>query len=589
VLPSNEGRGYVLRRVLRRAARHGVLLGLEEPFLHRVAGRVVEEMAGAYRELVERRPFIEETIRREEERFLTTLGRGLELLEGEIELAQRDRRARLSGQVVFKLYDTYGFPADLTEDILRGRELEYDREAFEACMREQRERARAAWKGSGESAPAEVYNSLATHAKPEFTGYDELEVRSSVVALIRGGAAVAEVSEGDSVEVAVETTPFYAESGGQVGDQGWIEGPAGRVQIDDTQRPVDGLIVHIGRVTIGTLRSGEVVELRVDAGKRAATVRNHSGTHLLHWALRKVLGPQVTQAGSLVAPDRLRFDFTHDRPLSEAQIREIEDHVNLLILENVAARIEQRPYQQAIEEGATAIFEEKYADVVRVVNFGPSTELCGGTHARASGEIGSLRIVAQSAIGAGVRRIEAQTGVGVIEHARLESRYLHDAAAVLRAPPAELSSRVRRLMDHQRELERELEQVRAQLQRGGSSDPMQQVEKIGGIRVIAAEVPDANTKELRGMIDELKQRLGSGVVLLAARQHKKVALAIGITKDLTAEISAGELIKEVAAVVGGSGGGRADFAQAGGNLVDAIPEALERMRSLVAESRAGAS
>jgi alanyl-tRNA synthetase len=589
VLPSNEGRGYVLRRVLRRAARHGVLLGLEEPFLHQVAVHVVDEMGAAFPELVERRLFIEDTIRREEERFLRTLGRGLELLDEEIKLAQREKRKSLSGQVVFKLYDTYGFPVDLTEDILSGNALDYDHRTFEACMREQSERARAAWKGSGESAPAEVYNGIAARVKPEFVGYAGIEARGSVVALIRGGEEVGEVSEGDAVEVVVDTTPFYASSGGQVGDEGWIEGSDGRVKIEDTQKPIDGLTVHLGRVAIGVLRSGEAVDLGVDPEKRRATVRNHSGTHLFHWALRKVLGPQVTQAGSLVAPDRLRFDFSYDQPLTDQEIREIEDHVNALILENIPVRIEQKPYQQAIEDGATAIFEEKYGEVVRVVNFGPSTELCGGTHAPATGDIGSFRIVGQSPVGAGVRRVEAQTGLGAIQHAQLESRYLHEAADLLRVPAAELPDRVRKLMERHRELERELEKTRVQLRRGGSTDPMQHVEEIGGLRVIATEVSDANPKELRGMIDELKQRLGSGVVLLAARAEGKVALAVGVTKDLTATYKAAELIKEVSSVVGGSGGGRPDFAQAGGSLVDAVPQAFDRFRALISQSRSDAS
>jgi len=561
VLPLNEGRGYVLRRVLRRAARHGVLLGLEEPFLYQVAGRVVEGMAAAYPELVERRPFIEDTIRREEERFLRTLNRGLELLDEEVQRARRERRRGLAGEVVFKLYDTYGFPADLTEDILSGHGLDYDVVAFEACMREQSERARAAWKGSGEGAPGEIYNAIAARIKPAFRGYERLEGRAPVAGLIRGGEEVSEVSEGDSVEVVVGTTPFYAESGGQVGDVGVIEGPEGRVEVEDTRRVIDGLVVHVGRVRLGTLRHGDEVELRVDAEKRAATVRNHSGTHLFHWALRKVLGPQVSQAGSLVASDRLRFDFTHDRPLTDDQIRETEDLVNDLIFRNIPAQVAEKPYQRAIEDGAIAIFEEKYGDLVRVVNFGPSTELCGGTHARATGDIGCFRIIAQSAIGAGVRRIEAQTGFGVIEHAREEGQKLREAAELLRAAPAELPERVRRLLERQRELERQLEKVRAQLRRGGSADPLQEVEEIGGLRVIAVEVPEANPKELRTLLDELKQRIGSGVILLATRQGGKATLALGVTSDLVAEWKAGELIKQVADAVGGTGGGRPDFAQ----------------------------
>ncbi|MFQ5513286.1 MAG: alanine--tRNA ligase [Myxococcota bacterium] len=583
VRPTNEGRGYVLRRVLRRAARHGVLLGLEDPFLHALAGRVVEEMGEAYPELVDRRAYIEETVLREEERFAKTLGRGLELLDREIEKARRERRGRLGGEVVFKLYDTYGFPVDLTEDILASRELGYDREAFESCMREQSERARAAWKGSGQSAPSEVYGAIASVASPRFCGYERLETSSTIAALLRDGAEVREVVEGESVEIVSEETPFYAQSGGQVGDQGEIEGPEGRIEVEDTQRPVEGLIVHLGRVTLGRLRKGERVGLRVDRERRAATVRNHSGTHLFHWALREVLGPQVTQAGSLVTPERLRFDFSFDRPLSEEEIRTIEDRVNRLILENLPGAVVEKPYQKALEDGAMAIFEEKYGDLVRVVSFGPSTELCGGTHVRATGDIGGLRVISQSAVGAGVRRIEALTGIAALEHARRESTLLREAAAALRTAPAELPDRIHRLLDRQRELEREVEKLRSQLRRGVHADPMQQVEEVAGRRVIMAELPDASPKELRSAIDELKQRLGSGVVLLVARQpNGKVALAIGVTADLTAELSAGELVRAVAEAVAGTGGGRADFAQAGGSRPEGIPQAFERLRERLA-------
>jgi alanyl-tRNA synthetase len=583
VRPSNEGRGYVLRRVLRRAARHGVLLGIEEPFLFEVAGAVIDAMSGAYPELGERRAAIQDGIRKEEERFGKTLGRGLALLDEEVERARREKRDALSGEVVFRLYDTFGFPTDLTEDILRAQKLGYDRAAFEASMREQSERARAAWKGSGEAAPAEVYGAIAARARCAFSGYDALTGHSRVLALVRDGAEVEEVGEGERVEVIVETTPFYAESGGQVGDLGVISNAGVRIEVDDVQKPVEGLIVHQGRVAIGTLARGAEVELQVDARARAATVRNHSGTHILHWALREVLGPQVTQAGSLVGPERLRFDITHDEALSDAQIRAVEDRANELILANLPARVEHKPYAAAIQQGAMAMFSEKYGDEVRVVGFGPSVELCGGTHASSTGDIGSLRITGQSAIGAGVRRLEAQTGLGVLAHTRREEEQLREAAGLLRVAPAELAERVRRLLERQRELERELARSREQLLRGGgSSDPLASAREVGGVKVIAARVSDASPKELRTMVDELKQRLGSGVVLLAAVQDDKVALALGVTRDLTGRFQAGNLIKEISAVVGGSGGGRPDFAQAGGSDVAATEQALARLLELVA-------
>ncbi len=584
ILPSNEGRGYVLRRVLRRAARHGVLLGLQEPFLYEVANVVIAEMGAAYPEIRERRPFIQETIKREEERFLRTLSRGLVLLDEEVRQVRRARRQRLSGEVVFKLYDTYGFPTDLTEDILRGHELDYDRAIFDACMREQAERARAAWKGAGAGAPSEVYSRLASRQSCRFVGYDELEQRSRVTALLRDGAETDTVSEAERVEIAVETTPFYAESGGQVGDVGIIEGPEGRIEVEDTQSPVQGLIVHSGHVGIGRLRVGDEVTLRVDTRRRAATLRNHSGTHLLHWALRSELGPQVVQAGSLVAPDRLRFDFAHDEPLTDLQIEEIEQLVNDLILQNLPSSIEQKSRQQAIDAGAIAMFGEKYGDTVRVVSFGPSTELCGGTHAGATGDIGSFRIISQSSIGAGVRRIEAQTGLGVLEHSRREAATLRSVSQLLKASPSEVPERVGRLLERQKELELELEQARARLRRGGGGgDPMQALREVSGVRLIISEVEEATAKELRGMIDELKQRIRTGVVVLGTRQNRKVALAVGVTSDLTERLSANELVKQIAPLVGGSGGGRADFAQAGGTEGDKIRHALDRAAELIEE------
>lgn len=582
VLPSNEGRGYVLRRVLRRAARHGVLLGIEAPFLHDVVQSVIDEMGDAYPELRERRPFITETIRKEEERFLKTLGRGLELLEEEVRRARSQRHSSLAGDVVFKLYDTYGFPTDLTEDILRGHGLAFDRAEFDRCMREQAERARAAWKGTGAAVPSEVYGAIGARVRSEFVGYDSLEATSEIAALVRDGSEVEQATEGDRVEVVVARTPFYAESGGQVGDAGTIETASARIEIDDTQRPVDGVIVHVGRVVLGTAWVGDPARLVVDAALRAATVRNHSATHLLHWALRRVLGPQVSQAGSLVGPHRLRFDFTWDEPLTDEQIRQIEDLVNGLILENLAAEVDSRSYKEAIAAGAVAIFEEKYGDRVRVVRFGPSMELCGGTHARATGDIGSLRILSQTAIGAGVRRLEAQTGFGALDHARSEGAVLRNLSRMLRVPPEEVGSRIQKLLDRQKELERELEAARARMRRGGSSDPMQQIHEVAGVRYVAAEVEEANPKELRTMVDELKQRIGSGVVLLASRHDGKVALALGVTADLASRFPAGRLIKGLAECVGGSGGGRPDFAQAGGSHPQNLSRALDLLAPLLA-------
>ena len=587
VLPANEGRGYVLRRILRRAARHGVLLGLEQPFLYQVADAVIDEMAPAYPELAERRAYISDRIRREEERFLETLTVGLALLEDEIAALEERGERTLPGAVVFKLYDTYGFPVDLTEDILRGRGLGCDQAAFETEMDQQRARARAAWKGSGETAAGAVYAELASEWETGFVGYDALEASSTVRALLVDGSRVETACEGDEVELAVDETSFYAESGGQVGDRGSIELPGGRVDVVDTQRPAGQLVVHRGRVTRGQVRVGDPATLRVDAEARAATVRNHSGTHLLHAALRQVLGPQAVQKGSLVAPERLRFDFTHDAPVSPEEIERIEDLVNEWIELNEPGAVREMPYRDAIESGAVAIFEEKYGDSVRVISFGDfSTELCGGTHARATGDIGLLKVVGETGIAAGVRRIEALTGQGALAHMRAQEHALRQLAEQLKAPVGELPARVERLLEERRELQKELEGLRAAQRGAASADLTSGAREVGGVQRIAARVEGVSGKELRGMVDELRAKLGSGVVLLAAVEAERVSLALGVTKDLSSRLRAGDLVREIAACVGGKGGGRPDFAQAGGDRPEALDEAFAKLDALLAEAAA---
>jgi alanyl-tRNA synthetase len=587
VMPSNEGRGYVLRRILRRAARHGVLLGVERPFLHDIGEVVIGEMAGAYPELAERRAYISDRIRREEERFLETLTKGLSLLEDEIVELRAAGAERLGGDVVFKLYDTYGFPVDLTEDILRGHGLSPDREGFESAMDAQRKRARAAWKGSGDARVDEVYSRVAADVKTLFRGYETLELEARIRALLVNGAPRDEARAGDEVEIAFDETPFYAESGGQVGDRGRIETETGEVRVRETQRPTGALVIHRGRVSRGEIRVDTPARLAVDAETRAATVRNHTGTHLLHAALREVLGPQAMQKGSLVAPDRLRFDFTHDAPLSDAEICAIEDRVNAWIECDASAVVREMPYAKAIEAGAIAIFEEKYGDRVRVVSYGDfSTELCGGTHARATGQIGLLKIVSQSSIAAGVRRLEALTGLGALAHLRQQERTLSHLAGLLKVPVSELPSRVEKLLEERRAGEQQLSALRAASRGAASADLRESVREIAGVRVIAARVDDASGGELRGLVDDLRNHLGSGVVLLAAPAEGRVALALGVTKDLTRRLRAGDLIREVAAVVGGKGGGRPDFAQAGGDAPEKLSEAFARLEALIEEARA---
>ena len=578
VLPDNEGRGYVLRRILRRASRHGWLLGIEEPFLHRVADAVIEEMGDAFPEVRERRAFIEDRVRREEERFLETLGRGLGLLEEEIDkLGKGDE---LGGEVVFKLYDTFGFPLDLTADILQGRGLRLDEAGFDAAMAAQRDRSRESWKGSGDTSAGAAYGEL--DGESAFCGYDRLEAESEITGLFRAGESVQSAREGDELEIVVADTPFYAEGGGQVGDVGTISLGDARFVVGDTQRPVTGVVVHVGKVERGAFAVGDRVTLSVDPEARAATVRNHSGTHLLHAALREVLGPQAMQKGSRVAPDRLRFDFTHDAPLSESEIERIEDLVNGWIERNASAAVRTLPYQEAIDAGAVAIFEEKYGDEVRVVSFGDfSTELCGGTHATATGDIGLLKVVAETGIAAGVRRIEALTGLGALHHLREQERELRRVGELLRVAPGEVATRVARLLDERKEKEREIASLKNASRGASAGELASEARELAGTKVLAARAEGATGKELRGMVDDLRGKLGSGIVLLAAEQDGRVSLALGVTPDLKERYKAGDLVREVAAIVGGKGGGRPDFAQAGGSDASQVDAAFERLFELV--------
>jgi alanyl-tRNA synthetase len=582
VLPANEGRGYVLRRILRRASRHGVLLGMERPFLHAVADVVIDEMSRAFPELAERRAFITDRVRREEERFLATLKSGLELLEGEIANVKAKGAATLPGSVVFRLYDTFGFPVDLTQDVLKAHAMTVDEAGFAREMETQRARSREAWQGSGDAGVAQIYGRMARDLATEFTGYESTTGESRVRALLVDGAPVDAASEGARVEVVVDETPFYAESGGQVGDRGVIESDGARVEIADTQRPSGQLVVHIGRVASGTLRVGDAVRLAVDAEARAATVRNHSGTHLLHAALREVLGPQAMQKGSLVAPDRLRFDFTHDAPLSDEQIERIEDLVNRWIEANDSGRVRQMGYKDALAAGAVALFGEKYGDEVRVVSFGGvSTELCGGTHARATGEIGLLKILSESGIASGVRRIEALTGLGALAHLRAQERKLKRVSELLRVPADQAGERVEKLLDERKAAEKQIAELKRAKFSGGGAASGPQAREIGGVKVLVRKAEGLGAGDLRGLVDDLRGQLKSGVVLVASADEGKVSLALGVTPDLKERLKAGDLVREISAVVGGKGGGRPDFAQGGGADAAKLDDAIERLYALV--------
>jgi alanyl-tRNA synthetase len=575
VLPGNEGRGYVLRRIIRRAVRHGYKLGTEEPFFHRLVASLEAQMGGAYPELKVQRTHVERVLRQEEERFAETLSHGMGILEEAI--AALPAGARIPGETVFKLYDTFGFPEDLTADIARERGLTIDHAGFEQAMDAQRERARKASRFAvGDSKLPQV------DAATSFVGYETLEAAAMVVALYAGSEPVDSLETGENGIVVLDATPFYAESGGQVGDSGALESQTAEFQVEDTQK-LKLAHGHIGRVRRGRLTVGDRVQARVDAPRREAIVLHHSATHLLHAALRKVLGPHVQQKGSLVAPDRLRFDFSHYQAVSPAELETVERLVNAQIRGNAAAEIREMPYSQAIAAGALAFFGDKYADEVRVLKLGPlSTELCGGTHVSRTGDIGGFKITSESGIAAGVRRIEAVTGAVAEAWLGANQQRLQDVAALLKSAPEEVVDKVGQLLERQRGLERELEGLRGRLASGDGRDLLERAVEVKGVKVLAARLDGADSKALRTAADQLKDRLGSGVVVLGAVEAGKVRLVAGVTADLTATLKAGELIRPVAEHVGGRGGGRADFAQAGGNEPEKLDAALALVPGQVA-------
>ena len=585
VLPSNEGRGYVLRRILRRAARHGVLLGKEEPFLYEVTSAVVEEMGSAYPELRERGDYISARVQREEERFLETLAKGLSLLEQEIARAKSRGALKLSGETVFKLYDTYGFPSDLTEDILSDHDLIIDKPGFAREMESQRSRSRASWRGSGDSEIGEIYSRIASDLNCSFSGYENLQDSAETLVLISRGNLVDVAPVGEEIELVVRSTPFYAESGGQVGDRGIGESLSSSFEVLDTYKPAEGLIAHRCRVVRGELGTGVEVTLSVDRESRKATTRNHSGTHLLHSALRENLGSQVMQKGSLVSPERLRFDFTSDGPLTTEQIETIEDRVNFWIEENHETIIENMSHREAVDAGAIALFEEKYGDEVRVVSFGEaSTELCGGTHVEATGNIGLFKIISEAGIASGIRRIEALTGVGAFNYMRSQEHQLRELESLLKVGQKDISRRVTRILDEHREMERNISELHRELNKLSSDDLMSKVETVNAIALLMATVEVSGKNDLREMVDNFRNRLKRGVVLLVSQNEEGVNLALGVTAELTEHLSAGVLIREVAQVLGGKGGGRADFAQAGAPNVLKLPDAFSKLRKLISNS-----
>ena len=567
VLPSNEGRGYVLRRIMRRAIRHGFMLGQRESFFHRIVATLDATMGEAYPELRSQRVQIERVLRQEEERFAETLAQGMALLDGAIAGLSGKR---IPGETVFRLYDTFGFPVDLTSDIARERGLEIDSEGFEAAMDGQRSRARAASRFG-----VDLRGGVQVEGETAFTGYETERGHGRIVALLHNDGRVQELRAGEEGQVVLDATPFYAESGGQVGDRGVLATAASRFVVADT-RKAGKVHVHVGTVESGALRVGETVDAAVDTAWRQATRLNHSATHLLHAALRKVLGPHVTQKGSLVAPDRLRFDFSHPAALMVDELREIERLVNAEIRRNAVAETRLMKFDEAVAEGAMALFGEKYDDEVRVLGFGDfSTELCGGTHVGRAGDIGLFRIVGESGIASGVRRIEAVTGEAALDSVVQADHKLREITGLVRATPDDVEEKVRQLVDRSRRLEKELAQLKDRLASGQGRDLAADATSIGGVKVVATQVPGADAAALRNAVDQLKSRLGSAVLVLGSVDGDgKVTLIAGVTSDLAGRVKAGELVNFVAQQVGGRGGGRADLAQAGGNQPGNLDSAL---------------
>jgi len=580
VLPSNEGRGYVLRRIIRRAIRHGYKLGIQEPFFFKLVPVLEREMGAAYPELTRGRSHVERVLKQEEERFAETLANGMRLLEEAIARTTAASSSVIPGDVVFKLYDTYGFPADLTADIARERGLSIDQVGFDVAMEEQRKRSQDASKFG-----VDLRGGATIDSRTLFQGYEGLEAQGRVVALLKAGAPVDSLGTGDQGEVILDRTPFYAESGGQVGDAGVLTAPAAagvKFVVEDTQKR-GAAHSHLGRLMSGSIRLGDTLDAHVDAERRRGTALNHSATHLLHAALRKVLGTHVQQKGSLVAPDRLRFDFSHFEPITSAQLQEIERLVNAQIRLNSAAETKVMDYDGAVAAGAMALFGEKYEKDVRVLRIGDfSMELCGGTHVARSGDIGFFKITSEGGVAAGIRRIEALTGAAAIEYVEQSEALLKDVAGLLRGSREELRDKVRDALDRVRQMEKEIRALKDRLASGQGVDLASGAVDIKGVKVIATKVDGADAGALRNAVDQLKDKLKSAVVVLASVENpSKIVLVAGVTSDQTGRVKAGELVGAIAAQVGGRGGGRPDFAQAGGSNPAALDGALASVPELV--------
>ncbi|UYO92368.1 alanine--tRNA ligase [Pollutimonas sp. M17] len=576
VIPSNEGRGYVLRRIVRRALRHGHKLGQSGVFFYRLVADLVAEMGSAYPELVAQQSRVEQVLRQEEERFRETLEHGMKILDSA--LAAVPENGVLDGQTLFTLYDTYGFPVDLTADICRERNVQVDLEGFEVAMGHQREQARAA--GKFKAAEGLSYNGVETR----FEGYEHLESQGSITALYVDGSSVPSIAAGQQAIVVLDATPFYAESGGQVGDAGLLSAGGARFQVADTQKIQSGVFGHHGELLEGVLAVGDTVDAQVDASRRARTIRNHSATHLMHKALRQVLGGHVQQRGSLVDADKTRFDFAHDAPMTDKQIAEVERIVNAEVLANHATQAQVMAYDEAVQGGAMALFGEKYGDTVRVLDIGFSRELCGGTHVARTGDIGLFKITSEGGVAAGVRRVEAITGENAVAWAQQTNATLVRAAGLLKTQPAELAERIALMQGQMKNLERDLDQLKSKLAASAGNDLAgKAVALAGDAKLLVANVSGTDPKALRGMVDQLKDKLKSAVVLLATVADDKISLVAGVTADLAGKVKAGDLVGMVAAQVGGKGGGRPDMAMGGGSDVSALAGATASVEAWVRE------
>jgi alanyl-tRNA synthetase len=586
IMPSNEGRGYVLRRIIRRAIRYGQVLGLRDSFLHRLTDKVVDVMGIDYSELAQSRKFIDEVVINEEKRFADTLFHGLSLLKEEMEGLRSEEKPIIPGGLVFRLYDTFGFPPDLVEDIARDEGFRVDLAGFDQAMAGQRAASQRSWKGSGEEEIPEVYRRLDSKGlECQFLGYETLKAKGMVISLLKDGIEVDSASTEARVEIVLDQSPFYGESGGQVGDTGFIVNGGLRIEVVDTVRYPKNLIVHKGKITEGMISAGDIVEAMVDERRRRNIAHNHTATHLLQAALRETLGEHVKQAGSHVGPERLRFDFTHFAQIPPERLREIEMLVNLNIQKNLPVTIQILPRDEAFKLGAIAIFEERYGNQVRVVTIGDgvSQELCGGTHVTATGGIGVFLLVSEGAVAAGIRRIEAFTGEGAIREIQKEMDNVKTVSGLLRTTPDQLVTRLEHFIGDQKEKDREIESLKARLLRKQSEDLINTAREIDGTRVISEEVRSASPKDLREFGDHLRDKLSSGIIVLGARANRKVFLLCRVTPDLIGRFDAGRIIKDLSALVGGKGGGRRDMAEGGGTKVSELKKALAKVYDMIAE------